>query len=374
MQEFDAIRPYRDDEVADVVARLIRDPKLLHVASRLMLPKVASLMPSLGRWLTARILTRRTRSFQSVGDLQEFLVRYMGRFVEETISVLTVTGLDALDDGRPFLLISNHRDIFMDTALVNFTLYQAGMETLEAAVGDNLLAEPYAADLMRLNKSFVIERSVSGKRAVYRSLTRTSHYIRHTLEAGNSVWIAQREGRSKDGFDRTDPAVLKMLALAYRKDVETFTDLLEKIRLVPVSISYELDPCDLQKARELYMLDRYGSYEKAADEDLLSIVAGLTGTKGRVHLHFSEPMHGHFEGSDDLALALDKAIVEGLEVFPTQAWAARELEFPNVPETADWLPEVQAAFLDRVEQAGGEREFLLAGYGNLIRNRNELEL
>ncbi|MFV2089227.1 MAG: 1-acyl-sn-glycerol-3-phosphate acyltransferase, partial [Pseudomonadales bacterium] len=187
MHEFDSIRPYRDDEVAGVVARLIQDPKLLHAASRLLMPWLAAVLPQFTQWLTRLVLARRTRSFRSVDDLQQFLVSHFTRFINETITELIVTGFDDLELNQGSLFISNHRDILMDTGLVNFVLYHAGLPTTEAAVGDNLLAEPYAADLMRLNKSFVIERSVTGKRAVYRSLTKTSHYIRHSLEAGNLV-------------------------------------------------------------------------------------------------------------------------------------------------------------------------------------------
>jgi 1-acyl-sn-glycerol-3-phosphate acyltransferase len=284
-----------------------------------------------------------------------------------------VSGVEALEADRAYLFISNHRDIVMDTGLVNFLLHRAGHDTPEAAVGDNLLTEPLVADLMRLNKSFVVERSVTGRRAIYRALTRTSHYIRHVLEGGDSVWIAQREGRSKDGFDRTDPAVLKMLALAWRKDCETFSKLLERVAVVPVAISYELDPCDRHKAKELAVQQREGGYKKAPDEDLMSIIDGMTGFKGRVHVTFCPRMQGQFETSEELALAIDRAIVGGLRVFPTQAAAATSLGYGPVPETDAWLPEVRAPFEERISSCPEEeRPFLLAGYGNLIRNRAEL--
>jgi hypothetical protein len=226
---------------------------------------------------------------------------------------------------------------------------------------------------MRLNKSFVIERSVTGKRAIYRALTRTSHYIQDTLANGHSVWIAQREGRSKDGYDRTEPALLKMLALAWRKEAETFGDLLEQISLVPVSISYELDPCDRRKARELAVIAREGRYEKAANEDLTSIIEGMTGFKGRVHVHYSPPVKGEFETAEGLALAVDRAIVAGLRVYPTQAEAARSLGFGPVPDAGPWLPEVKAAYEEHVSSCSAEeRPFLLAGYGNVVRNLAEL--
>ncbi len=373
MQEFESIRPYRDAEVPAVVARWRDDARVVDAASRLVTPGLNRLAPALARGLARTVIRWKSGGFTSIDDFQQFLSHYFARLLEDTTSGLTVSGLENLQEDKAYLYISNHRDIIMDTGLVNYTLHQAGFETPEAAVGDNLLTDPLAADLMRLNKSFVIERSVTGKRAVYRALTRTSHYIQHTLRMGDSVWIAQREGRSKDGFDRTDPALLKMLALAWRKDVQTFGDLLDHVALVPVAISYELDPCDAHKAHELAVVARDGRYQKAADEDLVSIIEGMTGFKGRVHLHYGPPLQGAFETSDELAAALDKEIVSGLRVFPTQAEAAKTLGFGPVPDPGAWLPEVKAAFDERITRCPEEEKpFLLAGYGNLIRNRFEL--
>lgn len=373
MQEFESIRPYRDAEVPTVVARWRDDPRIVDGASRLITPVLARVAPALAQGLASTVIRWKSGSFSSIDDFQEFLSHYFSRLLKGTISGLTVSGLENLKKDQAYLFVSNHRDIIMDTGLVNYTLHQAGFDTPEAAVGDNLLTDPLAADLMRLNKSFVVERSVVGKRAIYRALTRTSHYIQHQLQTGNSVWIAQREGRSKDGFDRTDPALLKMLALAWRKEVETFGDLLNHVALVPVAISYELDPCDGRKAHELAVIKREGEYQKAADEDLASIMEGMTGFKGRVHLHYGSPMQGAFDSADELALALDKEIVSGLRVFPTQAAAAEVLGFAPVPDPGPWLEDVQTAYNDRLSRCPAqERPFLLAGYGNLIRNRSEL--
>ncbi len=373
MQDFDAIRPYRDEEVPMVVGRWRDDARIIDSAARLVTPALARIVPPLARGLTRGVIGWKSRGFASIDDFQRFLSHYFAQLLKDTVAGFTVSGLDQLDPDGAYLYISNHRDIVMDTGLINYSVHKAGFETPEAAVGDNLFTDPLATDLMRLNKSFVVERSVEGKRALYRALTRTSNYIRHTLERDHSVWIAQREGRSKDGFDRTEPALLKMLALAWRKDAETFGELVEKFTLVPVSISYELDPCDRRKAHELAVIDRDGRYQKAENEDLTSIIEGMTGFKGRVHVHYSAPLKGTFETAEDLARALDRAIVGGLKVYPTQAEAARALGFAGVPDAGAWLAEVKAAY--EMHLAGcpeNERPFLLAGYGNLIRNRNEL--
>jgi hypothetical protein len=376
MQDFESIRPYEDQEVPEVVARLIRDPAIIDAAAQFSTPWLANFSPVVAQWLAGRLLEQRTRGMATISDVQDFLARYLKRLVKETIDELTVSGLDALETDLSYIYISNHRDIMMDTGLLNYVIYEAGHQTTRSAVGDNLFMEKeYAADLMRLNKSFVIERSATGTRAVYRALNRTSRYVRYSLESQHSVWIAQRQGRAKDGFDRTEPALLKMLALAYRDEIESFAELAKLLRIVPVSISYELDPCDRQKAHELVVTKRDGEYQKAPDEDLLNIVRGMTGYKGRVHLHFSEPMIGHYPKAEDLAFAIDKKIVGGLRVFPTQARAARELGLEPVPETGEWLPRVKASFETRLlDCPAEERNELLNGYGNLIRNRHELVL
>ena len=373
MQNFDAIRPYRDDEVPGVIERLANDPALLRAAAAFFAPRLARWLPGLARFAARRVIQRRTAGLDSVHDVQFWLADHMARVVRDTTVELTIDGLDALEPGVPYLFLSNHRDIVMDSALLNFRLHQAGHRTARVAVGDNLLTERYAADLMRLNKSFVIERSVTGTRAVYQAISRTSAYIRHSLEEGESVWIAQREGRAKDGYDRTEPALLKMLSLAYRKEVDGFGGLLERLRLVPVSVSYELDPCDLRKAHELFVAKRDGRYVKQPGEDLASIVDGIVGFKGRVHLHLAPPLAGDFADADDLAGTLDRIIVGNMRVYPTQVAAARRLGEDCDDSAWPAVPRVMRAFESRLRACPeAETPYLLGGYGNVVRHRREL--
>lgn len=373
MQNFESIRPYHDDEVSDVVARLLRDPKLLNAAAKFLAPRLEALLPGLVSSVVAYYLRHKTRDFYTVRDVQLFLSRLMERIVRDTIHELTVDGLDRIEPDAAYLYISNHRDIVMDSSLLNLTIYLAGHSTCRIAVGDNLLTEVYAADLMRLNKSFVVERSVTGARAMYQAMLRTSSYIRHSLEEGESVWIAQREGRAKDGIDRTDPALLKMIALAYRKETKSFGDILNKMTVIPVSVSYELDPCDQRKAHELYLTEKYGEYDKPPNEDLESIVAGIIGYKGRVHLCISPAVTGEFEDAESLAHEIDRSIIAGMKVFPTHVRAASELHEVALKISVDELPDVAAAFDERLRACPeAERPFLLAGYGNLLRNRETI--
>jgi len=373
MQEFDAIRPYRDDEADAVIARLCRDPDLLRAAAAFYAPGLSRWLPWFARRATGRFITLRTRHLHSVSDVQNWLAGHMARVIRNTIDELTVDGLEHLEPGRPYLFLSNHRDIVMDSALLNFLLHRAGHDTMRIAVGDNLLGQPCAADLMRLNKSFVVQRRVTGAKALLKALSLTSGYIRHSLEEGVSIWIAQREGRAKDGLDRTDPALLKMLSLAYRNESTGFGDFVQRVQLVPVAVTYELDPCDRRKAHELSVTARSGSYTKAPDEDLNSMVEGIVGYKGRVHLTLAPPVAGDFADADALAREIDRCIVGGLRVFPTHRDAAVRLDVEVDVATPPPLPKVMASWNERLDGCPQEElPFLLAAYANVIRNKVEL--
>ena len=373
MSEYDDIRPYYDEEVPAVVARVVDNPEFGKAASKLVMPGLLQGTP-LGEWITAQLLRLKTRHLKTVRECQLLVAEYFERLIDETIEKLTVSGLDRLDPARHYLFISNHRDIVMDSSLLNYLMHQAGHETCRMAVGDNLLTNELAADLMRLNKSFVVERNVTGAKATLNALSRTSAYIRHSLNEGVSIWIAQREGRAKDGWDRTDPAMLKMLALAYRENRSPIEDLVRGAVIVPVSISYELDPCAPNKAHELAVTSMQGSYDKSDEEDLQSIVLGMVGYKGRVHLHFGDPIEGAFEGPDALALTIDRAIMAGMHVFPTHMAAAAALgDDSTISSDDEAVARVTEAFNQQINDAPeGEREYLLLQYANILRNRRDL--
>ena len=373
MEDFEGIRPYRDEEVPGVLARLARDADLQAVVGRHLFPRATLLLPQLGRWLGSRLLRRQAGRLRNVRDVQLFLSGHMEALIDKTILDFSVGGVERLAAGTPYLFISTHRDIIMDTGLVNLAIHRDGHATTRIAIGDNLLGKPYAADLMRLNKSFVIERSVTGAKAVYRTLNRTSAFIRASLEASESVWIAQREGRAKDGLDRTDPALLKMLTLAWRKEAEGLGGLCGCINIVPVAVTYEIDPCALRKARELCITDLHGKYDKPDGEDLSSIVEGMLGFKGRVHLHFGPPVAGEFDSPEALAEAIDREIVTGLKVFPTHVEAARRLGEEALPETVAADARVEAAFQEQVSACpAAQQPYFFQQYANLIRNRRRL--
>ncbi|MBZ5487956.1 1-acyl-sn-glycerol-3-phosphate acyltransferase [Halomonas aquamarina] len=322
------IRPYADSEVADVLARLARDSELLDALTRFRLPRLVRWMPSLARTLASRAIQREVKGVTSVRDFQMRIATYMERMIRTTTEAFEVSGLDKLDPEGAYLFIGNHRDISLDPAFVNYALYKAGRDTVRIAIGDNLLKKPYVTDLMRLNKSFIVPRSARGKRAMLAAYQQLSAYIRHSItEDQHSIWMAQREGRAKNGIDRTDPAIIKMLTMAKRnaeRDI-MFGEAVAELKLVPVSISYEYDPCDVQKAQELHDLAAQGSYAKSEFEDIRSIVAGITGDKGRVQLRFGTPVGVDMATPDEVAGEIDRQVIGGYRLYPSHYLALEAL-------------------------------------------------
>ena len=198
------------------------------------------------------------------------------------------------------------------------------METCQIAIGDNLVKRPFVSDLMRLNKSFIVKRSLSGRREKLLAFQNLSAYIHHCIDSDQPVWIAQSEGRAKDGNDQTDPAIIKMFNLSRRGKQSAFADNIRSLSIVPVSISYEFDPCDCDKARELYEKQQTGQYQKADDEDLKSIVTGIEGYKGHVHVAFGKPLTQDFEDTTSVVKEVNRQIHHNYELQPSNifAWEA----------------------------------------------------
>ncbi len=371
MSELDAIRPYCDEEIPAVVARLQEDPALLRALAAVRLPWLAKRSPRLAALVAGIGIRRRLAHVRSIADIQTQVARLLSRLERETMSGFSVSGIGGLEPGVPYLFIANHRDIVLDSALLNWALHKAGHATSFTAVGDNLVATPWVGDVMRLNKSFVVARSITSPKAAFKAYSVTSAFIRQSLESGNSVWIAQRQGRAKDGNDHTDPAILKMLTIAYRRENESLRNWLTQVRLLPVTVTYELDPCDLMKAHELYIRSCTGTYTKSRDEDLQSIAMGLTGYKGRVHLHFGERIVGVHDDVECLAKAVDTALARGARLFPVHRQAAAELGDSVdmsilLPEP---IPQVDAALAVRLQSCPPqERTWLWLQYANIWRN------
>lgn len=343
MVEFDAIRPYSDAEVPAVLQRLTRDEELLDLLAAHHFPRLHCWLPGLVRRLVGAGLRREARRIDSVDRLQHRIEPYLDRLIEGSVADVSYSGLDQLAKDRPHLFLANHRDIVMDPAFVNYALYHAGYPTPRIAIGDNLLQRPFVSDLMRLNKSFIVHRSVAGRReklGVYQTL---SAYINDSIATGHSIWIAQAEGRAKDGLDETDTAIIKMLCISRRG--EDFAEIIRSLNIVPVSIAYEWDPCDQMKARELEQRARTGTYTKEPGEDDRSIAKGLTGYKGHVHVAFGQPLTGDYPDARAVARETDRQILQNYKLRPSNFMAAERLpEAQAAPGVADTMRQWRAGF------------------------------
>ncbi|MFD1261585.1 1-acyl-sn-glycerol-3-phosphate acyltransferase [Entomomonas asaccharolytica] len=351
MGQFNTIRPYHDDEVPAVIERLSKDNEFINTVLKFRFPHLSSSFGWLLRPFIARKLKNYLSKIHSVRDLQLKIADYVEHSISSSIERFTYSGGENVDTQCKYLFMANHRDIVMDPTLTNYALHLIGMGTPRIAIGDNLLQKQYVADLMRLNKSFVVQRSVTGRKEKLAAYQQLSAYINHSiLHDHESIWIAQAEGRAKDGNDETDSALLKMLHIS-RKE-ENFVEVIASLNLLPISISYEYDPCDLMKARELYIKATEGKYTKAVGEDDRSIALGITGYKGDVHVHFGKRINNGFEDAKELADLIDQQILGNYHLFPVHYLAYAMWD--KADQTIN-IPAIESLFpVEKIEKAKHE--------------------
>jgi 1-acyl-sn-glycerol-3-phosphate acyltransferase len=391
MHEFDDIRPYRDEEVRGVVATLLEDLDFSRAMGKFRHPRLYRWFPGPVTRLAQSALRQELRGVETIHDVQIIIEKYLDKLIETTTAGLTHSGLERLDPQLSYLFISNHRDITMDPALVNYMLYHQGFDTLQIAIGDNLLKRPFLTKLMKLNKSFIVKRSVQGKDRLTAS-KQLSAYIRHCINTGQNVWIAQREGRAKDGIDKTESAILKMLNMSMRgrsadpdTPAPTLSESLNQLNIVPVAISYEYDPCDVLKATELHAIDTAGRFEKDENTDVNSILTGMIGNKGAVHVSFGEPLQiPELATAEGVAELIDRQVIGNYKLHLSNYLALQKLEadymdFSTLPE----LFEVSAASVDekrreldrRLQDVPAElQSYVLAMYANPVIRKAENKL
>jgi hypothetical protein len=280
----------------------------------------------LSRMIPEEDARRLTESWAEVSDTSGFQTKVVKPFLESLMGQTTQgvswnAAPDSMDRGMLFL--SNHRDIVLDPSLVNVALLDHGRGSTEIGIGSNLLGSPWVSDLVRLNRCFVVERSGSARER-YEHSQRTARYIRHVVQHGVPVWLAHREGRAKDGMDATAPALMRTLSNGCQPEVWN------NLNAVPVSISYEWDPCDVLKVNELLHTEKTGQYQKSPGEDERSMWTGLVGQKGRVHLEFGkilewEENEGAKKAERDMATTFDWYLMRGMKPWSNQGLAARHL-------------------------------------------------
>lgn len=277
MQNFDDIRFYKDDEVNDALKEYSRHPM------------VKALLQFTFPEMKFSDIEAIVHDCYSIADFQQRVI-YLSveKVLEKTSEGLSDNGFKDLDPSDSYFYISNHRDIILDTCLINYTLHNHDLVMTASAIGDNLVQKPFLMALSRLNRNFLVLRNQS-PREMLKSSMKLSQYISHLLlEEKRSVWMAQREGRTKDGNDFTQQGVLKMLGMG-KGDLDML-DYFEKLKIVPVAISYEFDPTDMLKMPEVLAKRMKEEYKKSANEDFNSIMQGAMGQKGRIQLNAGEPL------------------------------------------------------------------------------------
>lgn len=363
---FDDIRPYRDEEVRPTIERLLKNKQAISFA-RL----VVGAPPWAGDLYIQMKLKREFRGVDSVQKFQSKIFPYVKRLIKTTTGGLTVSGLENLVRGQGYVYVTNHRDIALDSTFMNYALGTNNYDTALMLVGDNLLYVLWLEDFFRLTGSIIVKRHLP-KKEQYEELVQLSHYIDSQIKEGHSIWMAQREGRAKDGNDATNPAVIKMLAISQRKKPVEFSEYINRIRILPVAISYEYNPCDYIMARELFFKDTRGSYKKKKREDVISMVRGIKEPKGRIHLAFGTPLAGEFSSAEDVAAAIDGQIHKNYQLWESNLVAFEELTREKVPQEIS--KEKREEFLDRVRELKPETQlYLLRMYARpLIKKLHKL--
>ena len=315
MPKFDNIRPYYDSEVNEALCASLNHP-MMKAMMQFTFPDVDDEV-----WKEQLQRTHSIRDFQI-----NFVYKSIKKVLETTSEGLTTSGFEKLEPNTSYLFISNHRDIILDTSLLNVSLYDHGLIMTASAIGDNLVQKEFVLKLSKLNRNFVVQRGLS-PRELLQSSKLMSEYMYHLLSKENrSVWIAQREGRTKDGNDATHQGVLKMVAMA--SDEKNCIDYFKKIKIVPVSISYEYDPTDALKIPQLLAQAKDEVYIKEKNEDFITLLSGIIGQKKRIHIHVGDVLDMELDdivlNNDNtnkqiqaVAQIIDDSILQSNKLWPT---------------------------------------------------------
>ena len=275
MNNFDDIRPYREEEIPAAMQR---------IAAHELFPRIADFV------FPEQDVGEMRRMVSSLTTVAEFQHQVMNVFnhevIRRSIESFSFDGLNHIERGVAYLYVSNHRDIVLDSSLLQTVLHENHFDTTEITFGANLMQGQLIVDIGKSNKMFRVERGATPKE-FYRLSMHLSEYIRQTISEGRSVWIAQRNGRTKDGNDRTDQGIIKMFSMSGSNDK---IDTLAELHILPVSVSYEWEPCDIEKTLERYVRRQTGSYQKQPGEDVQSILSGILQPKGRVHFEICPPV------------------------------------------------------------------------------------
>ena len=366
MSSYDNIKFYPDSEVNKVLLTLTSHPMFKELMSFTFPDKDETYFQQL------------FQSIHSIYDFQSKVIYHtMQRILEKTSESLTSNGFDQLDDNKAYFFISNHRDILLDTSLINVKLYDNNKIMTASAIGDNLVQKSFLMSLAKLNRNFIIRRGLS-PRELLQSSKEVSAYIHELLQYENrSVWIAQRQGRTKDGWDETHTGVLKMIGM--NCDEDNLMDYFKKLRIVPVSISYEYDPTDKLKMPRLMAELSDEPYIKEKNEDFINLMSGVLGQKKRIHIEIGKPLDEEIEEIrncqlnttkqiQELAKILDKSIVKNYKLWPTN-YIAYDLLYKTTNFQQKYTEEEKQLFLRRLElRVDKNNETMVNGFLSMYAN------
>ena len=373
MQKFDPIRPFYDTEVNEAIQSAVNHPMMKALMS-FTFPDVEEEV-----WKDQLMRTHSIRDFQC-----NFIYKSVQNVLAKSSEGLTTSGFDKLEPNTSYLFISNHRDIILDTSLINVALFDHGLVMTASAIGDNLVKKSFLKTLSKLNRNFLVQRGLT-PRELLESSKLLSEYIGHLLLRENrSVWIAQREGRTKDGNDATHSGVLKMLAMG--SDEASLMAYFKKIKIVPVSISYEYDPTDALKMPQLIAEANDEIYIKEKNEDFVTLLSGIIGQKKHIHIHVGDILDKEldviaqdFDNNNKqvqaLAQAIDDSILQSYKLWPTN-YIAYDLLNKSNTYSHFYTENEKSLFERRLEMRIDEDnpqmvESFLAMYANPVANKSK---
>ena len=343
MQQFDAIRPYYDTEINEGIKSSIHHP-MLKAMMNFIFPGVDDEI-----WKNQLLHTYSIRDFQC-----NFIYHGISRVLKTTSDGLTTSGFEKLEKHTPYLFISNHRDIILDTCLINASLFEHNLIMTASAIGDNLVKKDFLFSLSKMNRNFLVQRGLSPREMLQSSKLLADYIGQLLLRENRSVWIAQREGRTKDGNDTTNPGVLKMLAMG--NSGSKLMDYFKEIKIVPVSISYEYDPTDALKMPQLMAEANNEIYIKEKNEDFKTLLSGVIGQKKRIHIHIGDVLEDeisalehNFDSTNKqiqaLAQVIDDSILQSYKLWPTNYIAFDILNKSN--RFANFYSETEKSLFER---------------------------
>ena len=375
MQKFDKIRPFYDAEVNEAIHASVNHP-MMKALMDFTFPDVDD-----EEWKNQLRKTHSIRDFQC-----NFIYQSVQKVLEKSSEGLSTSGFEKLEPNTSYLFISNHRDIILDTSLLNVSLFDHGLVMTASAIGDNLVKKSFLKTLSKLNRNFLVQRGLPPRELLESSKLMSEYIGQLLLRENRSVWIAQREGRTKDGNDATHSGVLKMLAMG--SDEKNLMDYFKKIKIVPVSISYEYDPTDALKMPQLIAEANDQIYIKEKNEDFITLLSGIIGQKKRIHIHIGDVLDSEldkiaaeFDNTNKqvqaLAQVIDDSILQSYKLWPTN-YIAYDLLNKSNKYSDLYTEDEKSLFERRLEMRIDENnqqmlESFLAMYANPVVNKSKYE-